>query len=111
MRLLVIFITGPLYIGEKMTRTLLICYDIEKDRDRNDLIELLQYFHLARVQYSLFFGVIPDKEYRELIRRIRSEFTRDSIKILIMEMCERCMERVILIQEELPKPLTDFMIL
>lgn len=103
--------TGHFSTGDLMSKTLLICYDIEKDRDRNDLIELLQYYHLVRIQYSVFFGTIPDKEYRDLIRRIRDEFTKETIKIMIMEICERCMERVILIHEEIPKKLADFVVL
>jgi len=102
----------PLEIGDVIvSRTLLICYDIEEDKDRTDLIELLEYYHLARIQYSVFFGSIPDTEYRILIRRIRDGFTRESIKIMIMEICERCMDRVILINEEIPTQLSDFMVL
>ena len=94
-----------------MIHTILVCYDIEKDRDRSDLIELLIYYHLARIQYSVFLGSVSESEYRELIRRIKSEFTRDSVKILILEICERCQQRVIVINEEISQAFDDFVVL
>lgn len=94
-----------------MGRTLLICYDIEKDRDRNDLIEFLTYYHLIRIQYSVFLGSVSDAEYRDLIRRVREEFSRETVKILILEICERCMQRAIVINEDISHPPDDFLIL
>ena len=69
-----------------MIHTILVCYDIEKDRVRIVLINILNYYHLARIQYSVFLGSVSESEYRVLIRRIKSEFTRDSVKILILEI-------------------------
>lgn len=94
-----------------MTRNLLVCYDIEDDRDRNNLIELLIYYHLARIQYSVFLGSLSESEYRDFIKRVKEEFSRKSMKILILEICERCIERVILINEEIYTPANDFVVL
>ncbi len=82
---------------------LIVCYDVEKTKDRNKVIKVLEYYGLKRVQYSVFMGTIPETRLSQMNARIKREFTKPSIKILVIEVCNACMERALLVHEEIPK--------
>ncbi|MDX8551916.1 CRISPR-associated endonuclease Cas2 [Methanospirillum sp. J.3.6.1-F.2.7.3] len=82
---------------------LIVCYDVEKTKDRNKVIKVLEYYGLKRIQYSVFMGSLTDTRLHQMNTRIKREFTKPSIKILVIEVCNACMERALLVHEELPK--------
>ena len=82
---------------------LIVCYDVEKTKDRNKVINVLEYYGLTRVQYSVFMGSLTDTRLHQMNVRIKREFKKPSIKILVIEVCNACMERALLVHEELPK--------
>jgi CRISPR-associated protein Cas2 len=82
---------------------LIVCYDVEKTKDRNKVIKVLEYYGLKRIQYSVFMGSLTETKLHQMNTRIKREFTKPSIKILVIEVCNACMERALLVHEELPK--------
>jgi CRISPR-associated protein Cas2 len=82
---------------------LIVCYDVEKTKDRNKVIKVLEYYGLKRIQYSVFMGSLTETRLHQMNTRIKREFTKPSIKILVIEVCNACMERALLVHEELPK--------
>ena len=85
------------------SRHVIVCYDIVKAKDRNRVIGILEYYTLTRVQYSVFMGTLTETRYAQMAARIQKECTSPTIKVLIIEVCAACMERAIMIHEEIPR--------
>ncbi len=51
-----------------------VIYDISSDRDRNKIAKTCKEYGLIRVQYSVFFGSLPDNSIDEI-----AEFSKELI--------------------------------
>lgn len=81
----------------------MVAYDISENSIRNRLIDILFYYGLARVQYSVFLGYVGEAHFDRMAERIRSEFEPDDVKILIVEICKGCFKNIISINYDIPK--------
>lgn len=81
----------------------IVAYDISEDGIRNNLIDVLFYFSLSRVQYSVFLGYIGEKYFDLMVERIYSEFEHENVKILIVEICKGCFKNIISINYDIPR--------
>lgn len=49
-----------------------VTYDIEKDKTRNKISKRLMYFGLKRIQYSVFWGDVSEKDINEMKEYFKS---------------------------------------
>ena len=81
---------------------IIVCYDVEKTKDRNKVIKVLENYGLTRVQYSVFMGSLTETRLLQMNVRLKRDFKKPSIRIMVIEVCKACMERALLVHEELP---------
>ncbi|RLF40312.1 MAG: CRISPR-associated endonuclease Cas2 [Thermoplasmata archaeon] len=74
-----------------------VSYDISDDSLRNEVAELLLFYGLHRIQYSVFQGSIHIYDKRELIERLKDLGLSSDDSIQIVDLCERCREDIIVI--------------
>ena len=85
----------------KQERHLYIVYDIKEDSARGHLSRRLAYYGLRRVQYSVFNGVVPLKDKGALIKEINEMELGEEDKIHVVDLCEACRRKVVIIGEML----------
>jgi len=84
------------------TKFVLVAYDIVDNPIRNKLIDVLFYYGMERVQYSVFIGHINETHFDQMVERIYDEFQDEDAKILIIELCKGCFKNAISINYDLP---------
>lgn len=67
----------------------IICYDIEDDRQRNQIAQLLLDAGLTRVQKSVFEGAIDKKALRTLRQKLKRKI-QDHDSIRYYNLCVEC---------------------
>jgi len=72
----------------------LVAYDIEDNSKRSKIAELLQYYGLARIQYSVFAGEIPVRKLKEMNEILFDFELEDDDNITIVSICENCKDDV-----------------
>ncbi|RMF58776.1 MAG: CRISPR-associated endonuclease Cas2 [Calditrichaeota bacterium] len=72
---------------------ILICYDIQNDRSRNRIGEILLDAGFYRVQKSVFEGVIAASVLREVQRRLKP-FVQEKDSIRYYRLCGKCWHNV-----------------
>jgi len=82
---------------------LVIMYDIKETKTRTALSKLLEYYGLQRAQYSVFIGELDRPGFRELEGRIRNYGLEPGDKVRIIELCEACRKKMIVIGEDVPE--------
>ena len=81
----------------KNERFIYVVYDIQDDILRNHLANILLFYGLHRVQYSVFNGLIPIEDKNNLLREIKSLDIGEEDKIHIFDLCRGCMKNAIII--------------
>ncbi|OPX70897.1 MAG: CRISPR-associated endoribonuclease Cas2 1 [Methanoregulaceae archaeon PtaB.Bin009] len=76
------------------TRFIIVCYDIPETKVRNRLVQLLFATGLSRIQYSVFYGVIPVGRISRMRSRMQAEFSDPENKILVTELCQSCISHL-----------------
>ena len=74
-----------------------VIYDIEENSTRADIAEILLYYGLRRVQYSVFEGILSQKEKMEIVKNIKNKDLGDSDKVHILELCQNCLKARVII--------------
>ena len=74
-----------------------VSYDISDDSLRNEVAELLLFYGLHRIQYSVFQGSIHIYDKRELVERLKDLDLSSDDSIQILDLCERCVREVLVI--------------
>lgn len=69
---------------------LIVAYDIENNKLRTEIAELLQYYGLVRIQYSVFAGEISASHSSKLPSELFAMNTGEDDNITIITLCERC---------------------
>ncbi len=72
----------------------MVAYDIEDNSKRSKIAELLQYYGLARIQYSVFAGEIPVRKLKEMNEILFDFELEDDDNITIVSICENCKDDV-----------------
>ncbi len=78
-------------------RFLHVSYDISDDSLRNEVADLLLFYGLHRIQYSVFQGSIHIYDKRELVERLKDLDLSSDDSIQILDLCERCVREVLVI--------------
>lgn len=76
------------------SKYVLVAYDIEDNGSRSKIVELLQYYGLVRIQYSVFAGEIPVRKLKEMSDSLFDMELEDDDNITIVPICENCKEDV-----------------
>jgi len=84
------------------TKFVLAAYDIVENSIRNKLIDVLFYYGMERIQYSVFIGHINETHFDRMVDQIYDEFEQEDAKILIIELCKGCFKKAISINYDLP---------
>lgn len=92
------------------SKLVLVAYDITENPIRNRLIDVLFYYGLARVQYSVFLGYVGETHYERMVRQIYDEFEPEDVKILILEVCKGCFKNIISINYDIPSEAPKFIV-
>lgn len=74
----------------KNTQFLVVAYDIEENRVRTKLSEVLQYYGLSRIQYSVFAGEITVKNMDKMNNSLFGFDLHDDDNITVFPICEKC---------------------
>ncbi|KCZ73386.1 CRISPR-associated protein, Cas2 family [Candidatus Methanoperedens nitroreducens] len=85
------------------SKFVLIAYDITDNSLRNRLVDVLFYFNLQRVQYSVFLGYISETHLNHMVEQIYDDFEHEDVKILIVEICKGCFKNIRSINYDIPK--------
>jgi len=81
----------------KNVRCIYVVYDIQDDGLRSHLSNILLFYGLHRVQYSVFNGLIPMDDKKCLLKEINSLKLGEEDKIHIFDLCKNCMSNAIII--------------
>ncbi|HEC88436.1 MAG TPA: CRISPR-associated endonuclease Cas2 [Thermoplasmata archaeon] len=81
----------------KNMRCIYVVYDIQDDGLRSNLANILLFYGLHRVQYSVFNGLISMEDKYNLLREINSLSIGKEDKIHIFDLCKNCMSNAIMI--------------
>jgi len=76
------------------SKYVLVAYDIEDNGRRSKIAELLQYYGLARIQYSVFAGEMPARKLKDMTNTLFDMELEDDDNITIVPLCENCKEDV-----------------
>ena len=71
-------------------------YDIQDDTLRNNLANILLFYGLHRIQYSVFSGVIPIEDRNNLLEEINFLDLGKEDKIHFFDLCKNCMDNAII---------------
>jgi CRISPR-associated endonuclease Cas2 len=91
--------------------TVIVCYDIKETKVRNRLVFRLFSYGLSRVQFSVFYGIIPVNRIEMMIQQIPQEFPQEMDKIMIVPLCKKCVSHLILVHGTLPKKPQTFIVI
>ncbi len=76
-----------IHIADKF---LIVAYDIENNKLRAEIAELLQYYGLVRIQYSVFAGEVSSRHLSKLPSELFSMGLGEEDNITIIPLCEKC---------------------
>jgi CRISPR-associated protein Cas2 len=80
-------INGGEFIRSKY---LIVAYDIEDNKVRSDIAELLQYYGLIRIQYSVFAGDVRETDVEKLSNILFEKNLAEDDDITIFNLCQNC---------------------
>lgn len=80
----------------KRERNLYVVYDIKDNDTRQNLANILMYYGLHRIQYSVFYGPVSLKDKYKLIEEIDGLEIEYGDKIHILDLCEKCLNRIVI---------------
>jgi CRISPR-associated protein Cas2 len=69
---------------------LIVAYDIENNKLRTEIAELLRYYGLVRIQYSVFAGEISVSNLSKLPSELFAMDLGEEDNITIIPLCEKC---------------------
>lgn len=95
-----------IYIVDKY---LIVAYDIENNKLRTEIAELLRYYGLVRIQYSVFAGEISASHLSKLPSELFAMDLGEEDNITIIPLCEKCKSSVESIKP-LPKSIKHLVI-
>lgn len=81
----------------KNERCVYVVYDIRNDNLRNHLANILLFYGLHRVQYSVFNGLISIEDKNNLLREIKSLDIGEEDKIHVFDLCKSCIRNATII--------------
>lgn len=90
--------------------SVMVCYDIQETKVRNRLVFRLFSYGLSRIQFSVFYGIIPVNRIELMRREIPVEFPQETDKIMIVPLCKNCVSRLNLVHGMLPKKPQTFIV-
>jgi CRISPR-associated protein Cas2 len=73
---------------------LIVAYDIENNKLRGEIAELLQYYGLVRIQYSVFAGEISKKNADQLSSILFDNKTGEDDNIVLFTICADCQKSI-----------------
>lgn len=77
-----------------MSGYLIVAYDIENNGLRSDIAELLQYYGLIRIQYSVFAGEVRNADVERLTREIFEKDLDEKDNITVFNLCKNCQKSI-----------------
>lgn len=72
-----------------------ICYDIVEDKQRNQVVTLLQDMGGVRVQYSVFELRLAQNKMRELLEKLAALISSKQDSIIAYELCTACQSKTV----------------
>jgi len=84
----------------KKERNLYVVYDIQDDDLRNTIANILMFYGLHRVQYSVFNGIVFLKDKEEMLMELKKLELGEKDKIHVIDLCESCFKNIISIGEK-----------
>ncbi|MBC7086199.1 MAG: CRISPR-associated endonuclease Cas2 [Methanomethylovorans sp.] len=72
-----------------------VAYDIEDNGKRLRIAEMLQYYGLVRIQYSVFAGETVARSFREMCDRLFSMELGEDDNITVISVCENCKHKIL----------------
>lgn len=84
------------------SKYIVVAYDIENDRTRLQIADILQYYGLMRIQYSVFAGEIPSNKINELSSLLFDSNLAETDNITVFPLCRECQDKVLTL-EPLPQ--------
>lgn len=88
----------------KNTLFLVVAYDLEENKVRSHLAEVLQYYGLSRIQYSVFAGELTVRNMEKMNDTLFGFDLHDDDNITVFPICEKCKKNIRTIKP-LPKQL------
>lgn len=88
-----------------------VIYDISDNSDRAELVRLVTYYGLHRVQYSVFMGFLSEPEYVRMREEIRKRWQDMDVRIVAFRICECCLREMLEIGCEVPRGEDEFLVL
>ena len=81
--------------GERIkAKYLIVAYDIEDDKMRSSIAELLQYYGLVRIQYSVFAGEVRETDVEKLSKDLFEKELDEDDDITVFYLCRNCQNSV-----------------
>jgi len=81
----------------------LVCYDIVENDVRKNVADICLNKGLMRIQYSVFFGEISKNKAEEVLMEIKDEIKEYEAIIFMVELCEKCSKKKIMVVEKKKK--------
>ncbi len=94
-----------------MEKFVLVAYDIPETKERNELIEVLEYYGMFRVQFSVFLGFITTGYFQEMVTTLKVRFFAHENKVLIIDLCKSCSSSLISYNYKIPDKREDYLVL
>ncbi|MEM3455292.1 MAG: CRISPR-associated endonuclease Cas2 [Candidatus Micrarchaeia archaeon] len=91
-------------MGMKETRYLFVAYDVKDDALRTKIANMLIYYGLTRIQYSVFKGEIRGDDKEKILKCLREIGLSVDDKVHVIELCEHCRKGVIVFGEDITVP-------
>ena len=76
-----------------MVARYIVSYDISDNKTRTQVGKVASGY-IYRVQKSVFEGVISQKGFNELLKRLKNNHLEDTDSIRIYKICEKCVSKV-----------------
>ncbi len=71
----------------------IISYDISDDKTRNKVEKIISGY-IYRVQYSMFEGIISQRSYSDIKKKLSKYLLKENDSIRIYKVCEKCTTQI-----------------
>jgi len=80
----------------------IVTYDVPDDNLRVRIAHKLQDYGLDRLQFSVFHGFLTRNRAEELALELRELIGEDEADVRIFFLCEKCLNKTIVVKERYP---------